>query len=333
VTFGAGRRHDYKLVSGQIWSTIQAFRQIFLFLPKRLNLVSNPCILYAEDTKTTDLVTELKKAFPPHSTFSRRDLLQCFEHLKSDFDKSSLSWLVYTLQKEHVIRKVSRDTFEVCSDGVAVKPEYIPDLSDEAKSITAFLEARYPELTFAVWELRSFNDFINHLIARNFIIVEVEKLLADFVFEALNEEFEYKLLYKPDEKEISLYADNPTVIVQSLVSEAPIRGHGTTLEKMLVDLFANKIIGWIVSPSENDFIFEEAFSRYQINLASLQRYARRRNKEAVVKEFIERYHGLEVICIQRLIFGRAGCPRCLQDDLPRGFNSYEPACSPEASRG
>jgi hypothetical protein len=168
------------------------------------------------------------------------------------------------------------------------KPVFVPRLSDEAESVRACLLGKFPELSFIVWELRSFNSFANLMLARDYILVEVEKMLADLVFETLRQELPYQMLYKPTEKELELYAADPTVVVLPLSTEAPVRENDATLEKMLVDLFANKLIGWIISPSENNLIYEEALSRYQINFSAMLRYARRRNKEAIVKEFIER---------------------------------------------
>jgi len=193
------------------------------------------------------------------------------------------------MRKKNAIKKISRDTFCLCDEDMLDKPVFIPDLSDDAKEIGSFFKVRYPELAFIIWELRAFNNFINHMLAQNYIFVEVEKRLADLVFEALREKFKYQLLFKPDEKELAMYAGNPTVIVQSLNSEAPVSGHSTTLEKMLVDLFANRIIRQIISPDENALIYEEALSRYQINNAAMLRYARRRSKEPIVEEYLEKY--------------------------------------------
>jgi hypothetical protein len=229
----------------------------------------------------------LNQAFSDCPTFSRRDLFDFLRKRDAGVKDSSLNWLAYTLCKENVIKRIYRDTFTLSTREIPDKPEYTAILSDDAASISAFITKRYPALDFIVWELFAFNDFTNHILARNYILVEVERMLADIVFESLREAFSFSLLYKPEEKELSLYAGSPTVIVQSLASEAPIQGHTTTIEKMLVDLFANKSIAQVISPDENDLIYEEVFSRYRINRAAMLRYARRRNKEVIVKEYIE----------------------------------------------
>ena len=46
---------------------------------------------------------------------------------------------------------------------------------------------RYPLLEFQMWELIQFNEFLNHQIAKNIIVVEVENMLEDSVFDTLRE--------------------------------------------------------------------------------------------------------------------------------------------------
>ena len=55
---------------------------------------------------------------------------------------------------------------------------------------------------------------------------------------------------------------------------------------MIVDLFSRKLSGQLIPREEYEKIIEEAFSRYAINEKSMFRYARRRNLEKEVREFI-----------------------------------------------
>lgn len=78
--------------------------------------------------------------------------------------------------------------------------------SDEAVNILESVKARFPLLTFIVWETRAFNEFANHQMARNFIFIEVEKPLGESVFNTLHEQNNCTTLYKPSVKEIVLYS-------------------------------------------------------------------------------------------------------------------------------
>lgn len=78
-------------------------------------------------------------------------------------------------------------------------------------------------------------------------------------------------------------------MVLKLISETPKPrdGHSSILEKLLVDLFSNIFTGRLIERSEYPAIFEDAFSKYYLNESKMFRYARRRNVESQIKEFMK----------------------------------------------
>jgi hypothetical protein len=236
-----------------------------------------------------DYALELNNAFRNRPYFSRTDLAKHFEAAHPQWSASSINWLVYNLQNAGIIQRVSRSTFILkSSKKTDTHVPYRVFPSDELLAIVAAISERLPLVSFIAWETRALNDFTNHQLARNHIFVEVEKMLEEFVFGVLHDNFSFPVLFKPSHEDIYLYSEDTTISVLTLRSEAPIKGHDTTLEKILVDLFANKLLEWIVSKGDFAGIYEEAFSRHAINTTSMLRYARRRNKEQIVKEYIER---------------------------------------------
>jgi hypothetical protein len=229
---------------------------------------------------------EISSAFSNKPIFTRNELKDFIKTQNPMMKDSTFGWILYGLCQQHVIQRVAHDTFKIYDKDNSLK-EYKADLSDDAGYILDFLKKQFPLLTFMIWETRAYNEFANHQMARNFIFVEVEKPLGESVFNALHEQKNYTTLYKPSVKEIALYSGDVTVSVLHLTSEAPINGFYTTLEKILVDLFANKLLDRIVSRSDYPEIFEEAFSKYSINYNLMVRYAKRRNKDAEIKTFIK----------------------------------------------
>ena len=74
------------------------------------------------------------------------------------------------------------------------------------------------------------------------------------------------------------------------MSEAPIRKnepHVIMLEKMLVDMVADKIISTTYSKAELPDAFEQVQRQYNLDKTRLLRYARRRNKEEEMKQYLE----------------------------------------------
>ena len=71
--------------------------------------------------------------------------------------------------------------------------------------------------------------------------------------------------------------------------------HVATLEKIIVDIFVDKIFESTISKEDYKNMLERAFSKYLINQRKLFRYARRRNKEKELKDFINKKTNLELI--------------------------------------
>ena len=78
--------------------------------------------------------------------------------------------------------------------------------------------------------------------------------------------------------------------INNLVSEAPtqeIYGVKTaTIEKILVDIFCDKIIYSTFQGNEMKNIFYNAFKDYTININTLLRYAQRRGKKSEIEQYI-----------------------------------------------
>ena len=132
------------------------------------------------------------------------------------------------------------------------------------------------------------NEFVNHLLAKNTIFVEVENMLDESVFNLLFERYPH-VLHNPDIEEYYKYAGDETIVVRKLISEAPPafgQHRQASLEKLLVDLFGRGISGSILSRSEYRAIYEDSFHKYNINQAKLFRYARRRGVEKTIRDFI-----------------------------------------------
>ena len=229
---------------------------------------------------------EISSAFSNKPIFTRNELKDYIKIKNPMLKDSTFGWILYDMCQQHVIQRVAHDTFRIYDKDDSLE-DYKADLSDDAVYVLEFLKQQFPLLAFIIWETRAYNEFANHQMARNFIFVEVEKPLGESVFNALHEQNKYTTLYKPSVKEIALYSGTVTTSVMPLTSESPVNGFNTTLEKLLVDLFANKLLDRIVSRSDYPEIFEEAFSKYNINFNLMIRYAKRRNKDAEIKTFIK----------------------------------------------
>ena len=134
------------------------------------------------------------------------------------------------------------------------------------------------------------NEFVNHLLAKNTIFIEVENILDESVFNLLFDRYPH-VLHNPDTEEYYKYAGDETIVVRKLISETPSpfgQYRQASLEKLLVDLFGRGIPGSLLARSEYRAIYEDSFRKYTINQAKLFRYARRRGIEKNIRDFIHK---------------------------------------------
>lgn len=233
-------------------------------------------------------VSELISEFAGEKVFSREKLKTFYKAHKKDLKDSSFSWIIYHLCEDKVIQRLGYNMFQLYNDET-IRNLYNPTLSEALLKISDSVAAKFPLLTFSIWEFWMLNEFLNHQFEKNAIVIDVEKLFEESVFEAIKTGFDLPVLYKPNQRDLDLYSGYVTVLVFPLTREAPKNNKAQTiapLEKILVDLFANKTLQSVISFGEYPNIYEGAFSKYLIDEKALFRYARRRKIDEDIRKFI-----------------------------------------------
>ena len=164
--------------------------------------------------------------------------------------------------------------------------------STEVNDIVSVIENNYYDLSFRIFELRQINQFVNHLIAHNVIFVSVENEMVDFVFDTLNRIFPGRVMLKPSLDMYYRYQQDNQIVVLRLPSEAPKgfeHSWETRLEKMLVDVMVDKLIGGIVPDGEKKNIVDGAYNNYIVDEATMVRYAKRKGAENKLREALSEY--------------------------------------------
>ena len=249
-----------------------------------------------ESLKYKALTEKVVEKLPDESVFTRKDLLEAVMVLEEDFKESMLRNLLEKLLKEECIIRVGRNQYQKKTQNMK-KELYQNQYSAEAQVIVNKLQQEYPLLDYRVWEVNWLNEFWNHQISQNKIIIEVERAGCDFVYTELRETYAGNILLRPNEKELYRYGGHDTIIVDRLVSEAP-KGreeyYNTPLEKVIVDLFANKNLRSMVHIGEYAKAIAEMFDKYYIDQVKLFRYADRRNKKEEICRFLKEEAGVKV---------------------------------------
>ena len=231
-------------------------------------------------------IEPLLKKLSAKSSFSREDIFHVLQEEKTDADPSSFSWRLFDLLKGEKLYKTGRDAYSIAKPTLSV---YKPFYSKEAIQVSILLSKRYPNVSFTMFESVLLNEWLNHLIAQNTIFVQVEKDVSGVVFDFLRDEYDKAVLYKPTLKDFERYWQRDCIVVLDLVSQAPMfkeSPHEITLEKLLVDIIAEKSIFMTYSPGDLPLLFDEVSRVYQIDKKRLFRYAGRRNALEKISKYI-----------------------------------------------
>ena len=168
---------------------------------------------------------------------------------------------------------------------------FVPDISSKMKSIYNKLTKEFPYLKICIWHTSVLNEFMVHQPFRFYLLIEVEKDAAQSVFFFLKG-IKYSVFIQPTSDILEKYLPNEkeAMIIKSLVTEAPIqnvKGVNTiSLEKMLVDIFCDDVVFSAQQGAEMRSIFNEALNKYSLNLNKMLRYADRRGKKEILKNYL-----------------------------------------------
>ena len=155
------------------------------------------------------------------------------------------------------------------------------------------MQKQFPYLQICIWNTSVFNELMIHQPGRFYTLIEVDKETTQSVFYFLKETRK-NIFLKPDAEILSLYAsaEKETIIINSLVSEAPVQllqgVMTTTIEKLLVDVFCDDVLFAAQQGSEMETIFREAFEKYTISENKMLRYANRRRKKETFSNYLNR---------------------------------------------
>lgn len=242
--------------------------------------------------KLEKIIEQLK----PNTTISRKEYDEIVRKMVPNISERTIYWQLARLQEMGVVQKVSQNSFHV-KGNQSEKREYFYDYSKEMKKMVDMIKSEYPLVDFQVWEFVQLNEFVNHQIGKNVFFIEVEHQLQESIFNRLKEYYS-RILFCPKEDMFYQYFEENMVVIQRLLSETPktkFEENGCGLEKLLVDLFSNKLTGQLIERAEYPGIFEEAFHKYYIDEKKLFRYARRRNVEKEIKEFIQKETNIQLL--------------------------------------
>lgn len=226
----------------------------------------------------------LKEYMDTHPSFTTKEFAEVMRIKSPNIASSTIYYTLNQLCASGSITRSYKGHYIVTN-----KHNYYHPLSITATNVSSLIQKEFPLVDFQIWELTQMNEFVNHLIANNVIFIDVENMLDESVFNFLFENYPH-VLFKPKIDEYYKYFRADMIIVQKLMSEVPC-SYGpykqSPLEKLLVDLFGRGLTQSIIYRQEYRTIFEDSFEKYNVNIAKMFRYAKRRGIDKKVLNFIQ----------------------------------------------
>lgn len=237
------------------------------------------------------LENRLIEEFKDKESFSREELFQFYRHFEPELKHGTFGWRIHDLKNRNIIKPLKRGLYVI-----SYRPEYTPEISPNLFKIAKQLSEKFDEVKHCVWETVWLNEFGQHQTSKSILFIEVEKGFDETLFYALKDNSRREVFLNPDEKVMDFYIaeSNQPVIIKKLLTRAPLKKrtenevkfHIPTLEKILVDLFAEERLFYFLQGGELVHIYENALSNYTINYTKLFSYAKRRGREHDLKQFM-----------------------------------------------
>ena len=218
--------------------------------------------------------------------FTRQELLEFLKAGINNVSAGTVHVLLNRLVESGKFAKVGRGLFCLSNK---VKQPFVYTPSAVENDISTALKQKFPFVTSCVWKANAITPFMQHIPSMSFILVDVERIAMEAVFQYLQELYpDSMILLNPSQSDCDRYLNMDNVIVvRPLIAEAPLTScHGIntpSIEKILVDIVADKEFDY-ARGSELYRIYNNVFESVEVNQKKLLRYATRRSrKERVVQ--------------------------------------------------
>ena len=202
---------------------------------------------------------------------------------KNDMSSRTKDMLIKKLIEDGIITKICNNQYKI----VNKRKYHIYREYDNTKDLINLLkEIRYD---YIIYNITFLNEWLNQLIGKNTIFIEVDKKYLYSIYELLVDNKYKNVLVNPSMQEIEKYSLSDLIIIKPLYSRSPInrKEKSFTLEKIIVDLFVDDILKNYYSTSELPWIYKQMFKEYAIDEYSLNTYLTRRRIKEKFYEFLK----------------------------------------------
>ena len=235
--------------------------------------------------------------------FCREDVLEAILRMNPDYNARAFNRHFSRLLLHGGMESVGENLYIKVRPETARKAFIYSNSSVELSTVESLLDTIFPRADFLVLETITLNEFFNHQIAQNTIIVMVERMLMNDFFEQLKEQFP-SVLFAPKPDDLMKYGRNDSIIIEKLSTRYPknsIHKRSFSIEKLAVDLFAERVIKEFINLDDYPSALETIFRKYRINETRLFNYARARRVDIEIRALVADRTNIELYTEKRLL--------------------------------
>ena len=220
-----------------------------------------------------------------NTTYSESEIVDLIKKANPYASSVKIKWILFDFKKTNKITQIGIKKY------VPNGNTYSFDMTELSNSIEYSIQTSFPDVEFIIWESSQLNEWMNFLLSKSIIFVEVENDLRDYIFSFIQEKYGENqiVLLNPSIDVLSRYIDSHPIVVKSLFSRSPKskEAHKISLEKILVDIFSDKLLSSMIGTNDKEEIAKGIIKNYSINRTKALAYAKRRKCQDEIKYYLE----------------------------------------------
>jgi hypothetical protein len=220
--------------------------------------------------------------------YTRQDIRQTVTSEMGEMSDAAFAKTLKRLLQDQRLFKVDRNRYSTVSPKTL--SIYRPGYSRRARALTQVLQNKFGSLDFVTSESILLNEFLGRPIVDNTLFLQVERVRNLDVYEYLKKTYVGRVLYRPTFPEYFKEWEKDCIVIVDLVTQAPrneARPHEMPIEKLLVDIVCDRPMAASFDARETPSIYQKAFETYRVRRGKVMRYAARRGKKEVLREYLE----------------------------------------------
>ena len=223
-----------------------------------------------------------------HKVFTRKELIANLKSEDQIGSPGTFSEQLNRLLKSGQLLRIKRGVYKLPDDA---KRDFSVVCSEEIRQINQQIKTQFPFVDYCLWSASTLMQYMHHIPNLNLLFVDVEREVAESVFNLLNSDNNKRVFLLPSLTDIERYiSTNEAIIIRPLISESPLQlveGINTpTVEKVLVDIVGDVEFSFLQG-SEINYVYTTIFERHNVNKNKLLRYATRRGRKEKIMELLK----------------------------------------------